>query len=157
MARRHESLIPLSRQHHHALVLALAIRRRNGIEQGTAAWLAAMAAQVSRAYSSELESHFSVEETVLFPAMERYLGRLKLVGDLIAEHLALRSLVERIQTSPAASALDDFSARLDAHVRKEERRLFVEFEMRMPAEEALKVGREIEARLIKDCPNRATR
>ncbi len=49
-------------------------------------------------------------------------------------------------------ALDEFSALLERHVRKEERQLFVEFEQRMPAEEAVKVGREIEARLIKACP-----
>jgi hemerythrin-like domain-containing protein len=153
MARRHESLIPLSRQHNHALILALLIRRRDGIERGEAAWLEETARKIQAAYAAELAGHFEVEESVLFPDMERYLGRLKLVHDLIEEHQTLRGLVRRIQAVPSVELFDDFSARLDAHVRKEERRLFVEFEKRMPVGEALKLGRQIETRLIQACPH----
>lgn len=152
MARRHESLIPLSRQHNHALILALLIRRRDGTEKGEARWLDETAARIQSAYTAEMAGHFQVEETVLFPDMERYLGRLKLVHELIEEHKTLRGLVQIIKTTPAVELFDDFSARLDAHVRKEERRLFMQFEKRMPAAEALKLGREIDARLLKVCP-----
>jgi len=153
MARRHESLIPLSRQHHDALALALEIRRRDGIEQGKPAWVEAKAAQVTRIYSAELDGHFGVEEAGLFPAMERSLGRLPLVAELRGEHECLRALVVGLESSPSVPLLDDFSRLLDGHVRKEERRLFVEFERRMPSEEALKLGRKIEARLIIACPS----
>lgn len=152
MARRHESLIPLSRQHNHALILSLLIRRRDGIEEGNAKWLENTAARVRRAYDGELAGHFEVEELVLFPDMERYLGRLDLIGELREEHQLLRVLVQDIQRAPAVQICDDFSALLDSHVRKEERRLFAEFEKRMPVTEAVKLGREIEARLIKACP-----
>ncbi len=152
MARRHQSLIPLSRQHNHALILSLLIRRRDGIEEGEAVWLEKTAARVRRAFDSELDGHFEVEESVLFPDMERYLGRLKLVGELREEHQLLRGLVQKIENAPVLSLCDDFSVLLDAHVRKEERRLFVEFEKRMPSEEALRLGREIESRLIQACP-----
>ena len=141
MARRHESLIPLSRQHNHALILSLIIRRRDGIEKGEPAWLEETAAKIQRAYAAELAGHFEVEEAVLFPEMQRHLGRVKLVGELLEEHKTLSGLVREIQTAPSVLLLDDFSSRLDAHVRKEERRLFVEFEKRMPPEEALKLGR----------------
>lgn len=151
MARRHESLIPLSRQHQHALALALIIRRRDGLEKGQASWLEETAARIRSAYTVELAGHFEVEEAVLFPGMECYLGKFELAAELVEEHRTLRGLVQRIETAPTALLFDDFSARLDAHVRKEERRLFVEFEKRMPAEEALKVGREIESRLVKAC------
>jgi iron-sulfur cluster repair protein YtfE (RIC family) len=152
MARRHESLIPLSRQHQHALALALIIRRRDGIERGEAAWLEETSARIRNAYAAELAGHFEVEEAVLFPDMQRYLGRIKLIAELVEEHHTLRGFVQQIEAAPAVSLLDDFSARLDAHVCKEERQLFVEFEKRMPAEEALKLGREIDARLMKACP-----
>ena len=92
MARRHDSLIPLSRQHNHALILSLLIRRRDGIEEGEAAWLEKAAARVRRAFDSELSGHFEVEESVLFPDMERYLGPLKLIGELREEHQLLRGL-----------------------------------------------------------------
>jgi hemerythrin-like domain-containing protein len=94
-----------------------------------------------------------VEEEVLFPDMERYLGRLTLVGELVEEHKTLRGLVQKIGAAPAVALFDDFAASLDAHVHKEERQLFAEFEKRMPAREALKLGRKIEARLAKVCPN----
>jgi hemerythrin-like domain-containing protein len=152
MARRHDSLIPLSRQHNHALILALLIRRRDGIQRGEAAWLNETATRIQKAYVAELNGHFEVEEEVLFPDMERYLGRLTLVGELVEEHKALRRLVQTIAAAPAVALLDDFAARLDTHVHKEERQLFVEFEKRMPAAEALKLGREIDARLLKACP-----
>lgn len=152
MARRHDSLIPLSRQHNHALILALLIRRRDGIQRGEAAWLKETATMVRKAYAAELDGHFEVEEEVLFPDMERYLGRLTLVGELVEEHKALRGLVQTIAAAPAVALLDEFAARLDTHVHKEERQLFVEFEKRMPAAEALKLGREIDARLLKACP-----
>ncbi len=153
MARRHESLIPLSRQHHHALALALVIRRRDGIEKGEPAWIEETVGKIQRAYATELAGHFDVEETILFPAMEHHLGRLELVQDLRHEHLLLRDLVRRLEGAAAqVSTLDEFWALLDRHVWKEERQLFAEFEKRMPAEEARKLGREIEARLIKVCP-----
>ena len=152
MARRHKSLIPLSRQHNHALILSLLIRRRDGIEAGDAKWLESTAARVRRAYDAELAGHFEVEESALFPDMERYLGRLKLIEKLREEHQLLRGLVRDIQSAPAFGICDDFSATLVAHVRKEERQLFAEFEKRMPPEEALKLGREIETRLMKACP-----
>lgn len=152
MARRHESLIPLSRQHNHALILSLLIRRRDGFEKGEAAWLENTAARARRAYDGELAGHFEVEESVLFPDMERYLGSLKLIGELKEEHQLLRGLVHEIQRLPTLTVCDDFSTLLDAHVRKEERRLFAEFEERMPPAEALRLGHEIESRLIKICP-----
>ena len=152
MARRHESLIPLSRQHNHALILSLLIRRRDGIEEGEGAWLEKTAARVRRAFDAELSGHFEVEESVLFPDMERHLGRLKLISELTEEHQLLRGLVQKIERTPILARCDEFSALLDAHVRKEERRLFVEFEKRMPPKEALRLGREIESRLIKACP-----
>jgi Hemerythrin HHE cation binding domain len=152
MARRHESLIPLSRQHHHALVLALLIRRRDGWERSEAAWLEETSTRVREAYSGELAGHFEVEETLLFPEMERHMGRLELVAELRQEHRALRRFVESSESAPNVALFDDFAALLDAHVHKEEQRLFAEFEKRMPGEEALKLGREIDARLTKACP-----
>lgn len=152
MPRRHESLIPLSRQHHHALALALVIRRRDGIEKGEPAWMEETVGRIQRAYATELAGHFDVEETILFPEMERHLGRLELVQELRHEHLLLRDLVKRLEGAAHVSALDEFSALLDRHVWKEERQLFPEFEKRMPAEEARKLGLEIEARLAKACP-----
>jgi hypothetical protein len=70
------------------------------------------------------------------------------------EHQSLRDLIQLLEKSPrvAMSTLDKFSTSIDGHVRKEERQLFMEFEKRMPAAEAKRLGVEIDARLLKVCP-----
>src|SRR5712692_10405809 len=96
MSRRHDSLIPLSHQHQHALALAVIIRRRFGMKKDEAAWREETAAKVRKLYSAELTGHFEVEEEVLFPQMETYLGPLPLVTELRDDHQALRGLVTRV-------------------------------------------------------------
>jgi iron-sulfur cluster repair protein YtfE (RIC family) len=152
VSRRHDSLIPLSHQHQHALALAVIIRRRFGIEKGQVAWLDEMLTKTQNAYRAELVGHFEVEEAILFPEMEKNLGKLDLVSELLDDHQKIHVIVKGLETDPALSGLDELSALLEAHVHKEERRLFAEFEARMPADEALKIGREIDSRLKKVCP-----
>ena len=152
MSRRHDSLIPLSHQHQHALALVVILRRRFGVEKGEDAWLEEMLAKAQNAYRAELVGHFEVEETVLFPAMERNLGRLDLVAELLDDHRKIHVIVKGLEPHPTLSGLDELSTLLEAHVHKEERRLFAEFEARRPADEALTIGREIDARLKKVCP-----
>jgi hemerythrin-like domain-containing protein len=154
MSRRHDSLIPLSHQHQHALALAVIIRRRVGSENREDAWREEMTEKIRKLYAAELTGHFEVEETVLFSEMERYLGPLKLVTELQREHQALHEMIRRLppRVAPSLSVLDQFSSSIEQHVRKEERELFMEFEKKMPADEARKIGVEIDARLLKACP-----
>jgi hemerythrin-like domain-containing protein len=151
MARRHQSLIPLSHQHQHALALAVIIRRKFGKKKDETAWYEEMISKIQKLYAGELRGHFEVEEEVLFPEMERYLGKLPLVDELVRDHVALRGLVRGLESIPEVAALNEFSRMLEAHVRKEERKLFPEFEKRMPAAEALKLGGEILTRLVNAC------
>ena len=154
MSRRHESLIPLSHQHQHALALAVIIKRRFGIEKGEDSWREDMVENIRKLYSAELTGHFDVEETILFREMERYLGTLKLIAELRSEHQNLRDVILQLRPRMAVplETLDLFSTSIERHVRKEERQLFMEFEKRMPAAEAKRVGLEIDARLLKVCP-----
>jgi len=145
-------LIPLSPQHQHALALAVIIRPRFGIEKGEPAWREEMVRRIREAYRAELVGHFEVEETVLFPTMERHLGPLALLAELLRDPASLRGLVRLLESSPTFPLLDGFSALLEAHIRKEERQLFAEFEKRMPADEARKLGKIIKARLAEACP-----
>lgn len=153
MARRHDSLIPLSHQHQHALALTVIIRRRFGIEKGEPVWRQEQVEKIQKAWKAELKGHFEVEEGLLFPEMERYLGKIKLVEELLRDHTSLRGLIKLLESSSEFPLLDGFSALLESHVHKEERELFAEFEKKMPAAEALRLGREIESRLVKACPN----
>ena len=152
MPRRHDSLIPLSHQHQHALALAVIIRRRFGIEKGEKAWREEQVEKIQKAWAAELKGHFEVEEGILFPEMERYLGKLRLVEELLRDHRSLRGLIKLLEGSSEFPLLDGFGALLEAHVHKEERELFREFEEKMPAAEARRLGKEIDARLARACP-----
>ncbi len=152
MARRHATLIPLSQQHQHALALAVIIRRRFGIEKGEKTWREEQVEKIQKTWTVELKGHFEVEEGLLFPEMQRYLGKIRLVEELLRDHQSIHGLIKLLGTSSEFSLLDGFGALLESHVHKEERELFAEFEGRMPAEEARKLGAEIELRLAKVCP-----
>jgi len=152
MSRRHDSLIPLSHQHQHALALAVIIRRRFGIEKKEAAWRAEQLAKIQKAWLAELKGHFEVEEGLLFPEMQRHIGKIRLVDELLRDHQSILGLIKLLTTSSDFPLLDGFSALLESHIHKEERELFAEFEKKMPAEGARKLGKEIAARLSKVCP-----
>ncbi len=151
MARRHNSLIPLSHQHQHALALAVIIRRKFGLKETESVWCQEMVLKVQKMYTGELRGHFEVEEEVLFPGMQLYLGALPLVDELVRDHVAIRGLVRGVEAMPSREALSEFGSVLEAHVRKEERKLFREFEKRMPADEAARLGGEISAALNRAC------
>lgn len=153
MPRRHHSLIPLSHQHQHALALAVVIRRRFGIEKGESQWRERQVESIQNAWATELKGHFEVEEGLLFPEMERCLGRLRLVEELRRDHLSIHGLIRLLETTSDFALLDGFGALLESHVHKEERELFAEFENKMPVTEALRLGKEIDARLVKACPS----
>ena len=68
--RRHESLIPLSREHHYGLLVCLRIHRGIENHQADVSWLNERAEKVVRFFESELKTHFKAEEEIVFPAMK---------------------------------------------------------------------------------------
>ena len=69
-SRRHESIIPLSREHQYGLLECLRIHR--GIEghRTDVSRLSERAEKVIRFFESDLKKHFKAEERVLFPCYE---------------------------------------------------------------------------------------
>jgi hemerythrin-like domain-containing protein len=147
--RRHDSLIPLSHEHHHALVLCLRIHR--GLEESSAdeAWLRSMAEKTAGFFASDLRPHFEVEEGVLFPAMESLPQASALLAELLDEHRALEGLIASLRQLPGSGleeTLRQFADLLKGHIRKEENQLFPLFETLLSPELADRIGREMQAR-----------
>ncbi|MCS6816537.1 MAG: hemerythrin domain-containing protein [Blastocatellia bacterium] len=151
MARRHESLIPLSHGHHHGLVLSWRIKRALARESLEEEALRQLARAVVSFFESDLAPHFAAEEEGLFPIMEANLGRLDLLMELREEHERFRAWIEElrrsIDASPSMETLRAFGVLLHDHIRKEERVLFPIFEERMPPDEARRAGSVIVERL----------
>jgi len=157
---RDKNLIPLSRQHQHALALCVRIdRAMQGGEIDLDAWQAEMQQQ----FESEIGIHFAAEEKELFPVAARFPELQSLVDELVTEHVFLRDYFARA----AARSLDqrelgDFGQKLVQHIRKEERQLFEGMQKVMSASELASLGAALDEAL-KDAtqacalPNEATR
>lgn len=158
--KRHPGLVPLSRDHHHGLVLAerLVLGRSTNPR---AEWPSDRAEQATRLidfFETDLRPHFDAEESHVFPVAARDLvDGDGLVQRLVDDHEAMRVMIHELGagTVDAAGAgpttsprdLDDrlraFGERLRRHIRIEERELFE----RMQAECSPETLREIETRL----------
>ncbi|MFY9610204.1 MAG: hemerythrin domain-containing protein [Blastocatellia bacterium] len=146
LSRRHDSLIPLSREHQYALMLCLRIHR-GLIEHGPDTnWLQMKAGQAVQFFDGELATHFKAEEEFLFPPMRELSGAPQIIDELVVEHGKLRGLIDRlrqIERSSLASTLKEFADTLEAHIRKEERELFPIYEQQASPETILRVERAI--------------
>lgn len=113
--KRHEALKPLSREHHHGLLLCWKIRQGIKLDvdvqrmKNYADWF-------KKTY---LEPHFEAEEQYIFPILG---NDNELVQRALAEHRRLKRLFD--QETELPRALSQIEEELDAHIRFEERVLF---------------------------------
>jgi hemerythrin-like domain-containing protein len=152
---RNKSLVPLSRQHQHALALCVRITRalqREG--SNLASWQAAMV----QSFEQEISAHFHAEEKILFPIAAQFPATQPLAEELLREHATLREYFDRA----AGRRLDrngllQFAERLSGHVRKEERQLFEELQRLLPRERMAAMGADLESALAEAAPGCALR
>lgn len=129
--KRAAALVPLSRDHHFALIHALGLRRAAGAPARDTLGVTATAAAFLAFYEEELRGHFADEEDVLLPLLTgAEAARLRTEhGDLHAQALALSAaLAEPADVRPALQSLGDA---LHDHVRFEERELFEALQTRL--------------------------
>jgi hemerythrin-like domain-containing protein len=133
---RDKSLIPLSRQHQHALALCVRIERASPIVDAD---LGAWRAEIAVLFEQEIRIHFAAEELVVFPAARGFAELVSLVEELIAEHVRLREWFVRVEGLSSADLLL-FVRGLSKHIRKEERQLFEGLQRLMSGEELAVLG-----------------
>jgi iron-sulfur cluster repair protein YtfE (RIC family) len=142
---RDKNLVPLSRQHQHALALCVRIDRASPIGQGD---VAAWQAEIGQLFQSEIGIHFAAEEQVLFPAARKFPELIPLVDELLADHVALLGCFASAESCQmSATELSAFGQRLSAHIRKEERLLFERLQGLMNPEELGLLGSKLEEAL----------
>jgi iron-sulfur cluster repair protein YtfE (RIC family) len=146
--KRDSALVPLSRDHHFALMHALALRR---VGEAGSRW--AVAGPVSTAeaflafYEDELIGHMADEEEALLPFVERaepeHSRRLREDHERLAEQVAdLRQALENgTELRALMRAIGDD---LHDHVRFEERVFFEAIQQRLAPEEMGRVGQALE-------------
>ncbi|MHB0986367.1 MAG: hemerythrin domain-containing protein [Sulfuricella sp.] len=127
--KRHVALLSLSREHHGALVLALACRR--AASSGDAEKIRETCGRAVREFDADLAPHFRREETALLPLLQQA-GQTALVRRTLEEHASLRALAESLRQRDVA-VLEVFGQALSDHVRFEEQALFPAVERAVPS------------------------
>jgi mannose-6-phosphate isomerase-like protein (cupin superfamily) len=119
--RRHPALIPLSHDHHHALVEARRLRDASDRDDDPEA----VAAAFADFFAAVSVPHFREEEETLFPLVAASDEARPLVVEALLDHQRLHALVAELQRSANVRAsMREIGELLEAHVRREERELF---------------------------------
>lgn len=133
--KRHESLAPLSREHHGALILAQLIKRNAPEYKGLPTTIIEKAAYAIQFYKTDLKKHFNKEELMLKKVRAIHPLVTTLADEIVAEHKMLKELFLSIKDAPDQEAvLNEIGNELDAHIRKEERILFPLIQKHCPEE-----------------------
>ena len=124
--KRHPALVPLSHDHHHALVHARRLQN-----EGTAA-----ARDFLRFFASETTRHFREEEELVFPLL--YADEPESLRVVLLQHQQLRALVRRLRDGEDVTA--ELGVLLEEHIRLEERDLFELIQRVVPEEQLAAIG-----------------
>jgi hypothetical protein len=134
VVKRHPALEQLSRDHHHALVVAQALKRADDAS-------AAIARDRFLAYwRSDGRDHFREEEEILLPGCAGFIDAgHPLIARVLTDHVRIRHLADRLASDDDTplDVLHDLGQRLERHVRLEDRELFPLIEDSLPEPELL--------------------
>ena len=119
--KRLQALIPLSHDHHHALVEARRLRRAADRDDDPSGAAAAFV----RFFRTSSVPHFREEEEALFPLVIDVEEARALLVQALLDHQYLHALVAALEAGRDVRAtMRELGERLEAHVRLEERQLF---------------------------------
>ena len=138
---RNKNLIPLSRQHQHALALCVRIERAAPIAESQ---LARWQEEMAQKFEEEIKIHFFAEEQIVFPAARHHGELSPLVDRLLAEHKLLKTFFTKAESKQLrAEEITDFARKLSEHIRAEERELFERVQYLLPPGEMDRIGSEL--------------
>ena len=136
---RDPGLIPLSRDHQHALALCVLTQRALRQDDSPAS-VSARAANIVAKFEAEIREHFVFEEEVLFPEVMGLPQLAPVVAHLLEEHVRLLGLVDRLREAPDRTSIDDFCTMLEQHVHQEEQVLFEETQRLLSRQRLDRIG-----------------
>jgi len=142
---RDKNLVPLSRQHQHALALCVRIDRSSPIPEPD---LGDWQTEIAQHFRAEIRIHFAAEEQFVFPAARAYPELNLLVEELISEHAWLRERFAKAEAQGMSGGeIAAFAQGVSAHIRKEERELFERLQVLMNERELAALGQRLDEAL----------
>lgn len=143
--KRHPSLHPLSRDHHHALVQARALSL--AVSETDSEALRQAAANFTDFWESDLQAHFSQEEQFVLPLLPPDETEVR---ETLRQHADIRRLKEELSDGLArqkkieANLLGALGEALRQHIRFEENELFPALEALATDEEMRRMNEQLE-------------
>jgi iron-sulfur cluster repair protein YtfE (RIC family) len=131
--KRHQSLKPISREHHRGLLLSWKIRE--GLRLNIP--VKRIKKYVEWFWVNHLASHFEFEEKFVFPILG---NENHLIVKALYEHARLESLFQNSENTESNLSL--IEKELVAHIRFEERILFKEIELMATKEQLNQIEKE---------------
>jgi iron-sulfur cluster repair protein YtfE (RIC family) len=142
--KRHKALQSLSHEHHNGLVLARLSKKDSPEYPKLPKTLGAKIEYAISFFYDELVPHFRNEENILFPAVEGKNEKIdELINTIKDEHKQIKSLVSKLDGESNENILDEFGYLLEAHIRKEERELFIMIQEELSEEELNLIGEKL--------------
>lgn len=138
--KRSQALAPLSRDHQHALDVALRLRR------ATAGTVADAWSRFRAFFAAEGRHHFAIEERLLLPALPSDDAEWEpVVRRITDDHAAIRAAADAPSQPPGVEAAQAVGQRLHDHVRFEERVAFALLEARLDEQQLSRLGTAVAA------------
>ena len=146
--KRHQSLIPISRQHHGGLLTARLLQHGAPPYKGMPTTAAAKRDYVLQFYEEHLQPHFALEEATVFALACTFSDKLKQqVLRLKADHRQLEQLLGALPQVTAAALPDklhEVGQLLEQHIRQEERVFFEQLQQELPDAELQRLEQQVE-------------
>lgn len=123
--KRHDSLVPLSREHHEVLILAQLLKTDVPDYKGLPDNPHDKFALLKEKFESVMKPHFELEEKITDEIKGKFHEIDKLSSEIIDEHEQItRSIKELENSTDLPGDLDSLGCLMELHVRKEEREWF---------------------------------
>ena len=124
--KRHNSLIPLSRQHHETLIVAQLIKKGAPVYKGLPEDIEGKREYLLNFFKADLVNHFEAEERILIPIVSGKNKELDLFNErIISDHKKIVNYIEEIgRRRNIKNNMNELGNLLSGHIRFEERIYF---------------------------------
>ena len=142
--KRHQSLINLSKDHYHGLVLAQMIKKGAPQYKGMPGTLKGKLEYTLTFWSKDLTRHFEEEEKILLPFIINKNDHLdSLCNKMLQDHKEIKEIIEKLNLdNNTESLLNDLGFLLERHIRMEEREMFETIQNTFSDEELTELSRK---------------
>lgn len=123
--KRHESIAPLSRDHHGSLILAQLLKKNAPVYRDMPDNEKDKARYAQQQFEGHIKKHFEQEEAIMKLVKGSHTEINTLASEIKREHRELTALFHSLESATdLETVMDTLAIALETHIRKEERILF---------------------------------